>query len=48
MYGFLFILVGKELLEIGNKKLAQGLDKKKHPGAISQQKTMLIQVYQYR
>ena len=42
-YSFLFTVLGKELLEVGNKKVPQELDKKKDTGQMSQQKTMLTQ-----
>lgn len=35
-------------MEIGNKKLAQGLDKKKDLGPMSQQRTLLTWGQQYR
>jgi len=48
MYSFLFTVLGKELLEVGTKKLPRELDKKKDTGPASQQKTVLNQLYQYR
>lgn len=36
MYSFLFTVLGKELVEVGTKKLPWELDKKKGIGPVSQ------------